>query len=225
MATNSWIRVDQVHDKSRDSIVFILQSLNQILDTLRIILIEFLDALVSGLEECVIKLDQNRSLLAQLAPDFTLSGIFRLFRSWKPFEVFAIPVGNSSSNLSTGINHGLSEVDLRNLNELILDQIGVSSIKTVLRVNMEVSPHAGIQPSANIILRLIEREENHANVIDFPAEDFTTTNNLNSGEAPNEEWLDGEGESGQDPEPWDVQAEVIHEAESKVLVRLSEHGK
>lgn len=90
---------------------------------------------------------------------------------------------------------------------------------------MEISPHASIQPSADVVLRLVEGEENHANIINLPAENITSTDNLNCGETPNEEGLDGESKGGQDPEPWDVQTKVIHEAEPKVLIRLGDHGE
>jgi hypothetical protein len=112
--------------------------------------------------------------------------------------------------LSAGINDSLSEVNLGNLDELVLDKIWVSAIQTVLGVDMEISPHAGVQPSADIILGLVEGEENHANIVDLPREDVTTTNDLNCGEAPNEEWLNGEGNARENPEPWNVQTEVIH---------------
>jgi hypothetical protein len=81
MTTNRSIRVYQVHDKSRDTIVLVFQCLQEFLDMLWIILVEFLDAFVTSLEEGIVKLYQNRSLLAKFAPYLTLSSVFFVFGS------------------------------------------------------------------------------------------------------------------------------------------------
>jgi len=123
---------------------------------LLIILIEILYALVTGLEPGIVQFDQDRSFLASFVPNLSFSLVPWLPGPGQPLEVLAIPLSNLCGDVASCFDDGVSEVGLGDLDERVLDQVGVPAVQTVFGVDVKVTPVAGIQISIDIVLGVIQ---------------------------------------------------------------------